>query len=828
MLNAPNRFLPTLLAIASLLCLPAIVSAQVEPPNRKYPFDEDANAYKRAVKKSVGGILKTDKVTDQDLGIDAPDVQYDKENGTANAKGGVVVSRSGIQAQSDEAKVNLQTKDSDLKGRVVVTSAQGTINAKQGKFNLESETGNFESATVDLEDGDYTASADKLTKLSEFDYNLFRSRMSTCHCTDGTIPWQIKGREANITQEGYAHVYGATMEFYGVPIAYSPYMLLPAKFERQSGLLRPSYNYSNRNGFEYAQPLFLVLDDSTDTTLTPFVQTQSRLGSDIDFRKVFSENNKAEGRFVFSNESARSNSLRGTNIQNPNNPSQEIADPTIDTNRTGGYYYQYWSTKPEDPNQMSLLADIHLVSDNLFPREMEENEIAKRDARYTNSQISARSNVGQYITAQVTGDYNQDLINPQKEVLQRLPEFTVNGLKSFHPFGYNPYGIKLVSGVTVDATDFNRQNFYDGWREDLAPTVTVPFHVANYVNGSAGLIYHNTNYQLNNNEVKGSTTPLESSNSRSIYSFTGNLSTALERVFEVDPSSWLTTLTGLGAFNQDNQLRRLKNTVSPFVKYYYTPKLDQADLPQFDSLDRIKPKSLVGYGLTSSLFGRFVPVRQSGDKIQELTPKVESLPIFDLNRPLADIGSSDEWAGVANFNVPQGDIRDLANLTLFQTYDLRSVHSGNTRIDSLSDVEADLGLNPTNSFGFKFASSYNLEAQEFKAWGIGNHIHDDRGDILRTQYSFIKDGQSQLEGSAEVVLTGRTKAAYYARYDNATQTIIESAALLRLASTCNCWHFDIGFNDKTNPDKKQFTLTLTFNGLGDLHQGFSQTQNNNS
>ena len=156
------------------------------------------------------------------------------------------------------------------------------------------------------------------------------------------------------------------------------------------------------------------------------------------------------------------------------------------------------------------------------------------------------------------------------------------------------------------------------------------------------------------------------------------------------------------------------------------------------------------------------------------------------------------------------------------------MQSGNTRVDSFSDIEADLGLNPTESFGFKFASSYNFEAEQFNAWGIGSHVHDDRGDILRGYYTFIESGQSQLEGSLEVALTGRTRAAYYARYDNSTQSFIENSAVIRLSSTCNCWHFDFGFNDKTNPDKKQVTLTLTFNGLGDLHQGFSQSQNNNS
>ena len=231
--------------------------AQVESPDERYLFKEDSDSFRDKQSKQVEEIVKQDPVKDQDLDVRAPTVQYDKEGEVLNASGGVVVSRGGIQVQSDQASVNMQSKEGTFEGGVILSSPEGVLQADKADFNIDNETGDFENARFTLDDGAYDVASSQVSKLSETKYSLYRSRFTTCHCEDDTSPWWIQSSRANITEESYAHTYNTIFKLYGIPLFYTPYFAFPVKTERQSGLLVPEFGYSSRDGFQFKIPLFL-------------------------------------------------------------------------------------------------------------------------------------------------------------------------------------------------------------------------------------------------------------------------------------------------------------------------------------------------------------------------------------------------------------------------------------------------------------------------------------------------------------------------------------------------------------------------------------------
>jgi LPS-assembly protein len=264
------------------------------------------------------------------LDFQAPVIEFKKETNEIVGKGGVTISEGGVQVQADEAVFNTETKQGDVKGNVLMTTSSGVLGADSAHLNVESETGTFSGLEFDVEEGGYRVEADEAKKVSEFEFQLTDSDMTTCRCPNGDKPWEVSSGTCNLTQDGYAHAYNSTVYFQGLPVLYSPYLVFPVKNERASGLLPARFGFGNRDGFEYAQPIFLSVDDTTGFTVTPFLATRSRVGSEFAFEKVFSQTSRIDAGLTYSNESLRDGELRGLNLDG-------VAEPWIDDNRLGGF-----------------------------------------------------------------------------------------------------------------------------------------------------------------------------------------------------------------------------------------------------------------------------------------------------------------------------------------------------------------------------------------------------------------------------------------------------------------------------------------------------------
>lgn len=796
--------------------------AQVESPNQDFLFDVDNDRLQKQRRNQVKGVLQKGDNSSKQSGFTAPRMEFDQEKNAMKGTGGVLISNSGTQASADEGTYFTESKDVNLKGNVFFSWPEGDVIAAKAKANIDKQTGEFWQANFYFDETQYTLDADKLTKKSENEYELENGWFSACDCPEDklgnkNIPWKFSCGKADIERGGFAKAKNVSFKMYDFPVFYSPYFFFPVLDKRQSGLLVPRFGYSNRDGVLLDIPYYGVTDDHSDVTVSPFIQSETRAGIRTDFRRAHSYKNYFEGSILYSNESLRDGDLRGTVVSG-------INDATFDDNRLGVYYKQLWQNSFESDYPTMFSADIHYMSDDLLIREIIHNDLGQANDRFATSRLLLSTNWNSTFSTELSSEYNQALIADDDLIFQRLPELALYGRRSFRPFGYNSYGLKLVGNVDAYATQFARSNGYDGQRLYVAPSISMPYHYKNYFNGEFEVGLYQTNYNLDN-DLDPSTGANITGDSRTLADFKYSIGTALERVYEVGDSHPMVWLTQLGSLSQNEVLRRVKHSIEPKISYHYVPFTGQEDLPLFDSLDRLRNRSLVSYGVRSTWEGKFVPKNQRKSDIEAVRPEIDDLPEIDSINSLSPWEANKSNRG--NYSLKEGTIRELAYVGIRQNYDyIEDSKDNDPSRNALSDLGLDLGVFPSKYAAFTFDTNYNVEEQDISSWSFATHLKDDRGDVLRGRYTYIDQNISQVEANIEVKLTERADFGVYGRFDERESEFIESRVALRLKNACNCWSVDIGFSDRINPDRQDFLVSFNFRGLGAFGQSLGLNNTN--
>ena len=189
-----------------------------------------------------------------DTVIRADRLQLDQRNNEAQAKGNVLINRSGDRFEGPELNLNVDT-------------FEGTFT--QPTFNLLKNEGKGDASRVDF--------------LGEDKAVAFDTRYSTCPRTPGAdwMPdWLIRATRIefdNVAQTGTAT--NGALEFKGVPILGWPHFTFPLTDARKSGLLPPTLNLDNISGLEVTLPYYLNIAPNLDATIFPTLM--SKRGVDL-------------------------------------------------------------------------------------------------------------------------------------------------------------------------------------------------------------------------------------------------------------------------------------------------------------------------------------------------------------------------------------------------------------------------------------------------------------------------------------------------------------------------------------------------------------------
>ena len=171
----------------------------------------------------------------------------------AFARGGFDYRDNQINLLGDDAKIHLNTKDTDVR------NANYQLVDRQGRGSAES---------VELRD----------------DYRVMKNATFTS-CLQDDHSWSIYADEMRQhVKEEYAEMWHARFKVQGVPVFYTPYLQLPIGDRRRSGLLIPTLGHGSRDGYFYAHPVYWNIAPNLDATLTPKYMSRRGWQLNSEFR----------------------------------------------------------------------------------------------------------------------------------------------------------------------------------------------------------------------------------------------------------------------------------------------------------------------------------------------------------------------------------------------------------------------------------------------------------------------------------------------------------------------------------------------------------------
>ena len=191
---------------------------------------------------------------DQFLGADS--LRADTETGNYVAEGNIRYSDSRFRVSADRAEGN-----SDLDSHRISNI----------QYQLIDRRGNGQASAIDLKGS--------VGQVHDSTYTT---------CDPSQMVWQLHAPDIEFDNDsGFGTARNAVLRIGQVPVLWAPYFKFPIDDRRQTGLLYPKIGLSGRNGFDYAQPIYLNLAPNFDDTLTPRIMSERGVLIDNEFRWLY-------------------------------------------------------------------------------------------------------------------------------------------------------------------------------------------------------------------------------------------------------------------------------------------------------------------------------------------------------------------------------------------------------------------------------------------------------------------------------------------------------------------------------------------------------------
>ncbi|MEI6092394.1 MAG: LPS assembly protein LptD [bacterium] len=469
--------------------------------------------------------------------------------------------------------------------------ATGDVRYKNDNTDIKSSelTGSMNSAQGTMKNGRIISGKDIFegARINRVSKNHFLIKEgSYTSCVNSPPDWRLYGNDIDMETGEYAHLKDVVVEVFGLPITYIPYLVLPIKNERQSGLLPPSFGFG-ADGFNIHEPFFWAISRSQDATFTLGHYGSRGLKEAAEYRSVYSEESSSKI-YYFHVDDKKFASL--------------ISDgaPLGEKNRHGFKMNQNFKLLEDTYAKLK----VAYVSDQNIPRDFAEEMEGRADPALESKFVFMTHTANVAYTADFS--YYQDLLNKNplssnKQQLQRLPELMVSLAKTkysvfmfeseasyLNVYRPEPFFDDVNNNNVFDGTEFIRT----GQRFDFFPRVSVP--LSNSVlqfTPTAGVRYDF--YKL----------PVDGNANRTYADFTANLTSQISNTYQR---------------GNDKQYRAIKHSIEPFVNYHVIPTIEQTahpffdnkrnniTAPMFDSIDQIGKTNVITYGITNRLLAKYI------------------------------------------------------------------------------------------------------------------------------------------------------------------------------------------------------------------------------
>lgn len=709
---------------------------------------------------------------------------------TVRARGNVEVRRGGTVFGADSVALDRAAGKLQARGSVFVRAPRYRLQASELELEVEDETGTALDPEVFLEDRNLSVRGSRLEKFAGQTWEVEDGSFTTCLCERGPPPWRIGARKVRLRENREAVGDDVTFYVYDVPVLYLPYAYFPHRTERATGLLFPSLGWSDRDGLLYRQPFFWAPDESNDATVEFAVESRTRVGVTGQYRTVLDRSTDGAVEVSYFDERRRGpRSAEDGNVADPAVPADRWRVSL--THRSGAAWATY--------------SDVALYSDSLAARELTDSSGVGaagtgpvRASRYSASRLGFyRSGSGMTLEGEL--EYQQDLVQPQKHALHRVPRLSFHGVRAL--------GERLDLGWDVDLTHYVREQGADGMRLDLRPEITWPVAVGRHFRLLAGVALRETLYRLDSVEGKYDasrndyTGRFARASSRELVEVRGRLSTSLSRAY--------------------GGSRGIRHVVEPAVGYLFVPSTDQSGIPVWDPVDRIQRRNL----LTFSLRNRFWARGRGGG----------------LQGPRGDAAGRGTGGGAPG---------PFARASVGVSFDLD--RGGR---DALSDVDVALGFDPADRLDLTAGLGVDPGTGDLRQASVGFSLHGStppeakaadadfrRPDGVSLAYRYVqanplsplgehanldlladcpgdprcvgRDSVNGVRVSALWRMTDHVVLRYDGAYDGAASRFTSNRGGVKYLSRCECWTLALFVDRQSNPDRTVVSFKFNLLGLG--------------
>lgn len=380
-----------------------------------------------------------ERLRDEPFTIAADTIEYEEARELWEFSGDVTIEQPGGRSlRADWLVYNAATRAGVATGNVRIHDGTDTLSADFAAVNLETLEAVASDAELHAAKTGFVGRGSTIRKTGEASYRIERGNFTTCRCPPGSErrPWEVEVGSADVDVGGYAtarHVVGRVL---GWPVLYVPWVILPVKTERQSGLLIPELALSSRDGFQVELPIFWAARPELNLLLRPRYIEERGLKGSAEYELVFGEFGSSDG---------------GGSIQ-PDDDEVERDDPET---RYSSDRWAYWlrHEQPFAPGAR-LGADVRRVSDNHYLLDFDDLDASDSRRRFLESR-GWLTWAGPGWFAGVDATLFDDLQSPNDLdrddlLLQRLPEVQLARLPLRIPW------LPLRGALSVHYTYFHR------------------------------------------------------------------------------------------------------------------------------------------------------------------------------------------------------------------------------------------------------------------------------------------------------------------------------------------------------------------------------------
>ena len=574
------RYGPLFVLAVSAVLWASLVSAQEAPP--------------KSINSADSSQQSTILPTDIPIEISAGRLGMNYQTNTYTAEGNVTLSQGNMRLRADSITYEGGTGELTAKGKVIVRMGGDVIEAEKITIKLAGATGVLYNGKLLLTRHNVYLEGKKLEKTGESTYVVEEGSFTTCN---GVTPdWRIRGKNLDVTLEGYGTLKHGFFYIKDIPVFYIPWLMYPAKRKRQSGFLMPTVANSSVRGFDMRFPFFVDISPSVDATIVPRICTSRAAQASLEFRYVPYED--FEGRFY--------------------------GEYTYDwkygpeTNPRSHRFYVTWRHDQEFTGEVKLKANGNWVSDRDYFEFWGGRFDRRLRVRYLESNLVLYKQLNNFLfEAEARHFDNLDLPNNAVTV-QNLPIITGTAFNQQVP--YTP--LYLSSNLVYD--HFYAPSMQQQWlgsRLQMDTRLSLPIALGRYLKVEPSMTYFPKAYAADYYEREKSVKSVNALRT-DLYQVNADAFTDVDSVY-------------LGSFLG---FQRVKHTIRPRFSWTYRPFSSSQIYPYFDETDRLDRASLLTAEMRQTFTGRVGP----GEYLDFITLSITQGYDFTESRTVQDISGNQQ------------------------------------------------------------------------------------------------------------------------------------------------------------------------------------------